>query len=243
MVSGASMVCKAFPMPTSSVSPRAILLAVIVSYALIVTAAFGMAPASHHNVRTEILTPLHVDAPTVEPYRDLPILPEPTTTSSAAVSTTTSTTVQVRPVVTHPTRGTPRSVTTTTTTQPSAPITTVVIAAVTTGDIPIPQVGCDPNSEKSYAEMVHCWDPLVRTHPWPNVGTVYRVMHCESKGKANAYNPQPVRVSDGHGRWHNAHARGIMQELDGPYDPRANIDRAWSMSNHGTNFGPWSSCL
>lgn len=74
--------------------------------------------------------------------------------------------------------------------------------------------------------MQSCWGALVGQYPWPSTATVWRVMYCESKGDPWAHNPSG--------------ANGLMQEMGGPYDPAANIARAWSQSRQGTNWSPWT---
>lgn len=57
--------------------------------------------------------------------------------------------------------------------------------------------------------------------------TALRIADCESGDNPNARNPSG--------------ATGVFQILGGPTDPWANIRLAWSMSDHGTNWQPWSS--
>lgn len=77
--------------------------------------------------------------------------------------------------------------------------------------------------------MVACWTPLVSRYPWPSLGRVWSVMTCESQGDQNATG-MPTRA----GR-----ARGLLQLMEGPYDPAQNIAGAWTKSKHGTDWSPW----
>jgi soluble lytic murein transglycosylase-like protein len=74
--------------------------------------------------------------------------------------------------------------------------------------------------------MHDCWSGLVGQYAWPSTTKVWSVMWCESKGDPTAHNASG--------------ANGLMQEMNGPYDPAANIARAWSQSRHGTYWVPWS---
>lgn len=77
-----------------------------------------------------------------------------------------------------------------------------------------------------YAEMVRCWDPLVRRWPWPSIPKVFHVMFCESGGDPWAGPAHPYH--------------GLMQiGPGGPFDPRQNLAAAWAKSNHGTAWGQW----
>jgi hypothetical protein len=87
---------------------------------------------------------------------------------------------------------------------------------------------CGPG-KKSRPVMVACWTPLVTRYPWPNLNRVWNVMACESGGDQTA-----TGIPTRYGR-----ARGLLQILNGPYDPAANVARAWEMSRGGTDWSPW----
>jgi hypothetical protein len=88
--------------------------------------------------------------------------------------------------------------------------------------------GCGPG-KKSRQQMIACWTPLVSQWPWPNVGRVWSVMECESQGDQTAIGPAT--------RYGRAH--GLMQIMNGPYDPQANMAAAWAISAGGTRWGRW----
>jgi hypothetical protein len=87
---------------------------------------------------------------------------------------------------------------------------------------------CGPG-KKSRPVMVACWTPLVTRYPWPSLNRVWNVMACESEGDQAA-----TGTLTRYGR-----ARGLLQILNGPYDPAANVARAWVMSRGGTDWSPW----
>lgn len=87
---------------------------------------------------------------------------------------------------------------------------------------------CGPG-KKTRPVMVACWTPIVTRYPWPNLNRVWNVMACESEGDQAA-----TGIPTRYGR-----ARGLLQILNGPYDPAANVARAWEMSRGGTDWSPW----
>lgn len=170
------------------------------------------------------------------PYRDLP-QPATTTTSAPPAprpAPRPPTTLYVPPLAKSRaagkvSRGTPRTTVT-------APATTTTVAPADPSKWVLPE-GCDPNSKKPYALMVHCWDGLVRQWSWPNIATVYRIMGCESQGKANARGPPQVWVI--RGKRTTVYPEGLMQVVNGGYDPHANLSRTWEKSKQGRDWSPW----
>lgn len=72
------------------------------------------------------------------------------------------------------------------------------------------------------------WADLINQYPWPTQ-TAYRILQCESGGNANAYNAR-------------SGATGLFQILNGPWDPRANVELAFRMWQK-RGFQPWSSSI
>ncbi len=72
-----------------------------------------------------------------------------------------------------------------------------------------------PTQAKSIDEAHYCWDGLLARFAWPQ-GKAFDIMYCESSGNPYADNP-------------NSTANGLMQILDGPSDPYANVSLAHEM--------------
>lgn len=72
------------------------------------------------------------------------------------------------------------------------------------------------------------WADLINQYPWP-ADTAYRIMMCESRGDANAYNPR-------------SGATGLFQILNGPFDPHENVALAFRMWQ-SRGWQPWSACI
>lgn len=77
---------------------------------------------------------------------------------------------------------------------------------------------------RTYRPGVEQWRAAVSQYPW-NVETALRIMQCESGGNPNAYNSK-------YG------ATGLFQILHGPWDPYANIARAYEMYSQ-RGWQPW----
>jgi hypothetical protein len=72
------------------------------------------------------------------------------------------------------------------------------------------------------------WADLINQYPWPT-DTASRVMMCESRGDANAYNPR-------------SGATGLFQILNGPFDPAQNVALAFQMWQ-SRGWQPWRACI
>jgi hypothetical protein len=89
--------------------------------------------------------------------------------------------------------------------------------------------GCMDNGPHSVALAHQCWDGLIAKYPWPTA-TMFNVMMCESAG-----NPWDTGIQTSYGR-----ARGLMQDMEGPYDPEQNMAVAYS-KYRSNGLGPWVS--
>jgi hypothetical protein len=91
-----------------------------------------------------------------------------------------------------------------------------------------PPEGCmapmGPTEAKSIDEAHYCWDGLIARFAWSQ-SKAFAVMYCESKGNPYADNP-------------SSSATGLMQILDGPMDPLANMSQAYSMYQD-RGWQPW----
>lgn len=84
-------------------------------------------------------------------------------------------------------------------------------------------------SSGRWPAAVERWRPLVSQYPW-SVETVLRIMKCESGGNPNAVGPRQPNGS---------HPIGLMQILNGPFDPAANIALAYKMYSQ-RGWQPWA---
>jgi hypothetical protein len=85
------------------------------------------------------------------------------------------------------------------------------------------------HGEKPTAEAHACWDGLIGQYAWPT-STMFSVMMCESGG-----DPWNTGIQTRYGVAH-----GLMQDMDGPYDPAQNMAVAYQ-KYQASGLGPWSS--
>lgn len=177
-------------------------------------------PQTHEQERVETFAPMQLFAPSFIPP---PTSAAPTTTTTARPTPTTA-----RPTTSSTSEHAARqraSRTTSTTSRARDTTTTVEDGEYVWQPADMP-AGCTPNgSKETIAEVARCWDHLVSRWAWPSKSKIFRVMHCESRGRANARNGRYV---------------GLMQEGGGSTNPQQNLARTWSHSRHGTNWGPWA---
>lgn len=106
--------------------------------------------------------------------------------------------------------------------RPPAPHTTPTAAPAA----PVPAGACIGRMQPPQAHA--CWDRLINQYAWPHA-KAFAVMYCESTGDPNNTGPQ-TRYGRGH---------GLMQVMNGPYDPDANMALAFQMWKK-SGWGPWS---
>jgi hypothetical protein len=86
---------------------------------------------------------------------------------------------------------------------------------------PLPTSASPPGA----CDAVHAWQPLVACLWGPAAPTAFRVVGCESGGNPNAREP-------------HTGAAGLFQILGGPFDPEANVRRAFAMWQ-ARGWQPW----
>lgn len=156
-----------------------------------------------------------------------PSLPHPETTvrSKATVSTTTTeatTTTTEAPIVTEA----PPS-------EPEAPAEEQEEVQPKPDNYQICYNAAASRKGNKIAPNVARWTDLVTKYFPGEVSKTCGVMACESSGNPNATGPRQPNGS---------YPKGLMQILNGPYDPEANLKLAASM-RASRGWQPWSQCL
>ncbi len=95
---------------------------------------------------------------------------------------------------------------------------------------PAPSGGCHGGwkglSQPQHIARAHaCWDGLLGQYAWPTA-RMFSVMMCESNGDPDDGNPSG--------------AHGLMQDLNGPYDPAANMQVAFG-KYQASGLHPWDA--
>jgi hypothetical protein len=90
-----------------------------------------------------------------------------------------------------------------------------------------------PHVARGFEPNVERWRAMVATYGWP-VDEVLTVMTCESHGNPDDVGP---RYIDRKGGVHYPH--GLLQVMDGPFDPGENLRVAFSIWS-GSRWRQWS---
>ena len=85
----------------------------------------------------------------------------------------------------------------------------------------------------------------VKAYDW-DVRVAYAICMAESRGNPNANNAgtnSDGSVDRGLMQVNSIHADMVGGDLDKLYDPKTNLDVAYSLSKQGTDWTPWSAYL